>query len=1100
MLRSFKKVSAKTLVYAGLGIFSIGIIVFSIFIWNLNNSKPKPQTVSNQPITSRQLSTDEIRDTLKNSSNVDVVSTGDKVTPAEARAYVKTVVSNQAKAKYSQSQIVENTANLVKQNQDNGSYNAQFSQGFITPEVGGKLVAGNITVTFPSGAVDEPVLVSYQDISNPGNKSAKELQNQDSEPGSNYKLTAQTLDFKEVTKFNKDITIETKLSKDTYNSNLKSYFFNQDSKKWEYVNTVLKEGVVTTTTNHFTTFVTASSAPVTTLSCNPTIDPVCTPDEAYKNCGNLIDDSDPGTSTPDFDKSVCFKQYGVWTPQLIGYNNTSIFNQAFLGVAFWNPDYTKLKGNVEIFVTVPPVPSLGLQSNQQSTTKYSIFHSGKIDQISVDQLAYAGQVVSLGTFDFDTSTAWVEADSIVDFSTGNGFTVVDAACFASCSLPNLDLIPPKIENVKVSPVNGQAFVEAKVTDESKGVKSVYFSLNGDLTAMTGSGDIYSAVTNYPYGQNLDYYILAYDNSGNESIWSPTFGYVTRGPGKKIGVPTEAWYINYKRAKNGFQPAASAKQDPCSGCIGDPVNTQNGSLMEQVELLKIPGRPEIDLSLQYNSLGGAPSIFGESWTHQYNYHLVEMDNASFKGVFVTDSTGYTATFNGSNLTPEAGNNDVLSRNGSGFLLTKKDKTRLFFDEFGDLKRQEDLQGNGLNFEYVNQNEFVNLSKLVKITADGGRQVFLNYNGQGLVDSIAAPEGKTLNFGYSGSKDLISVVDARGGQTRFEYDNSHHILKKISPQGEAFYQNTYDNQGRVTSQLAGISFLQKYSYGVNSTTVTDTYGNTQLYSYDPSGLMLSNTDQSGITTKFEYNDKKQVVKEIDGADNIYQYVYDAGNNQVQVIDPLGQQISRNFDLNLNKPLGEINKIADHKTQWEYDSKGNLTKIKDSLGGTEIRNYNSLSQLIEVIDVNSNSTKYDYNSFGDRIKETDSLGQSIIYSYDGLGRQIGKTDKRGIGYQYQYDQNNNLVKISGPLGYQVGFEYDANNRQIKQIDANGGVSVIEFNDSELITKITNQLGFASSLEYGLMNEPLKQADPEGRVTTFSNNKSFYIHSQTLTPPNFT
>lgn len=50
--------------------------------------------------------------------------------------------------------------------------------------------------------------------------------------------------------------------------------------------------------------------------------------------------------------------------------------------------------------------------------------------------------------------------------------------------------------------------------------------------------------------------------------------------------------------------------------------------EQMQIVHLPGRPEIDLNLTYNSQGGRVSIFGENWAHNYNSHVTEMDNPAF----------------------------------------------------------------------------------------------------------------------------------------------------------------------------------------------------------------------------------------------------------------------------------------------------------------------------------------------------------------------------------------------------------------------------------------------------------------------------------------
>src|SRR6185369_3726243 len=105
-------------------------------------------------------------------------------------------------------------------------------------------------------------------------------------------------------------------------------------------------------------------------------------------------------------------------------------------------------------------------------------------------------------------------------------------------------------------------------------------------------------------------------------------------------------------------------------------------------------PEMNLDLTYNAQGGMPSIFGENWTHSYNYHVLEMDNADFQGAFLQYPDGKVATFTGPSFTPEAGYHEKFVKTGSGYEVTLTDLTKLKFDADGDLTRLEDANGNGL----------------------------------------------------------------------------------------------------------------------------------------------------------------------------------------------------------------------------------------------------------------------------------------------------------------------------------------------------------------------------------------------------------------------
>jgi YD repeat-containing protein len=857
------------------------------------------------------------------------------------------------------------------------------------------------------------------------------------------------------------------------------------------------------------------------------------------------------------DTTLCFTPSGVWTPQAVGYKNTSLYTADIFSSAAWIPSYKDLNGPVEIKVTIPPVQigendsdedsGSGDDADNQANVTYYILHSGLVDTVDIDHIAEAGNVVSLGTFDFDETEVGVVAVPTDIYTLDTQFAVADAVCWGDCELADLDLTPPTIEDAQSIVYGGELCVSAKVTDD-KSLANIYLSYKGELYNMNpGSDDIFSVCAPFDAGTNLDYYIIAYDASGNEAIWNPYRGYVSRGSVPGIGIPPEARnFLRYKYMQGNRVAAAKPGHDPCSFACGDPINTQNGNLLESIDLVSLPGRPYIDLELKYNSLGSKLGIFGQSWQHDYNYHILEMDNTAVKGVFVTYPSGYVEKFedqSGQYIPVNSGNLDTLEKSGNGFILTLQQellqvtnaipeltdgngdtKTKITFDDNGDVVRIEDIYGNGLNFEYAQKAEYINFSKLSKIASDGGREVVFEYAdigpepvnengdfenvetepGQGLVTKIIVSPGTSseeiIRLEYNDSDELVKVITADGTNdeqvNQFEYQNSV-ITKRISPQGHAFYENTYDDKRRVTKQIAGQSFTQNYSYTQNSdgttqTIVTDKNGATTSYNFNSAGLMTANTNELGGITKFEYNDDKRVVKEIDPEGRVTEFDYDDRGNQIYIKDALGQEVKREFN-DKNQITQEVDKEG-FKTIFEYDAKGNLIKLTDKLGNTKTFEYNDFGQLVKEVDFRGFETVYSYNSSGDLAEIKDAKDGLTKMEYDSRSRLTKMINPRGFETTYTYDDNDNLVQLNGPDGYTLKYQYDKNNRLIKEIDANGGEIKYEWDGSENLVKIINQLGFESSLSYGQMNELLTQIDAEGRQTKMShNNTSGYVYKPT-------
>ncbi len=751
---------------------------------------------------------------------------------------------------------------------------------------------------------------------------------------------------------------------------------------------------------------------------------------------------------------------------------------------------TGVTGTLEVSVTIPAGDYFSEGGRVIPLTEeasYKVTSASGEETVKINQRANEGKTVSLGTFTFN-GTGSVYLDDRVKES-GSFFlsaVVVDAAIFGAPK----DTIPPKIEKVIPVVYNGEFFIEATVTD-NVAVKEVVLFYNGQEIPMVlkengKKKNVYAAKIGTSFNSKLEYFIVAKDTSGNTTQWSSKRGLILRGAlisslGYTPGILTR---------KNTKYLNPSLPNDPCGGCddqlMGDPVNPINGNLIAQEKIFVMPGRPEVDFHLTYNSQSNALSIFGESWVHSYQYHLVEMDNVVFQGAFVQYPDGALVKFSGENFEAEPGYLEKLTRDGDGYILTFKDLSRAKFDAEGDIIRWEDANGNGINFSYGSKEPYTLMSQLKSIKADGGREITLEYNGEGLVKSASAPEGKTVNFEYN-NDDLTKIIDAKGGQTVLEY-KEHLLTKETTPNGSIRTQNNYDDKNRVTSQSFGAAVKFDFAYSDGQTVSTDANGKTIIYKH-ANNTVTSITNQVGKTTNYEYDAKKNLISYTDRDGNKYTYGYDANGNRTFEKDPMSFETKRTFNTSFNKVLSETYKQDDHVTKYDYDAKGNLLKVTNAEGKTAHYGYNNFGQLIEYKNFNGHSTHYAYTGAGDVDKVTNAVGKTTDYAYDGFGRRIKLTNPRGFSYQYSYDKNDNLTQISGPLGYSEKFGYDANSLLIGYTNPNGKAEAFSYDASGNLIKAVDFMGFESNYAYGKMNEKLTKVDAMGRVTVYTNDNTYFV-----------
>jgi RHS repeat-associated protein len=990
--------------------------------------------------------------------------------------------------------LAKQVANTIVQTK----YPGYFVQGVVTPE-GGTVENAVIKLVFPKGAVTEPLLVTFR------TKTIKRVDKQTLQLNQPFALKAETLVGQKVTKFAKDIQV---ISKNIYNKATlgnkipSTYYFNESLNKWEHVASSVAGANVVASTNHFSTYTTAATPPADEQGLTPEEE-----EYLYADCGTFVDDSYIVDENPDgdIDRTNCFDMNSYWKTQQVGALQTSLYSNLYQATANWYGDYKSIKGQTEVFAVLPDVPELrgGTVTNPETgepvevpaaeyaiAAVYYVYHDSGIERVKVEKNMQENvpDIISLGKYNFNETEAEVYLWGLTEEeATAGKYVVADAVCWGECPEGVGDITPPEIKNASAINHGSTFTIAADVTDSGSGVGNVYLSFNGQHWQMSNvGGDRYEVVVPSLEGINLNYFIIAYDKAGNEAIWNPVLGYVSRGMGLNIGVPPEAQrFVAYKQNYYKKVLPAKAGVSACNQCAGDPVNTQNGNLLEQIEVAKLAGRPAIDFNLQYNSLGGNAGIFGENWIHSYNYKVQEFSAKTYIAYpggniqeFKKDGSSYLS------INPFL--EDKLEKNGETFTLTLKDQTKIYFDAFGDAVKIVDIANNELSFSYTSQEKYINFSKLSEIRAEGGRKISLSYNATGLVEKVTLPGGKEVKLTFNTTNDLVSVLNENGNEIRFDYVD-HTIIKKYSPEGHTYYTNEVDEQRRVTKQIAGDDFVQTYEYLTDRTIVRDNNGTVGEYKFTD-GLMLTNTDEVGSKTKFEYDLEKRIIAEVDPEGNRTEYAYDDRGNQTLVKHADGTTTKREFN-----ERNQLTRLEDHDsenvTTYEYDSNANLTKVTNALGEVTTYRYNSQNELVEMKDAKGFTMSFVYNSQGDLVQTTDKTGATTKYEYDDQGRRLAEIDALGRRITFSYDNLGNLVSVARPLGATETYQYDKNNRLVKAIDAEGRSTSFVYDVNENMVESTNALGHKKSFRYGEMNEILSETNEENVITRYSYTPDYQV-----------
>ena len=562
---------------------------------------------------------------------------------------------------------------------------------------------------------------------------------------------------------------------------------------------------------------------------------------------------------------------------------------------------------------------------------------------------------------------------------------------------------------------------------------------------------------------------------------------------------------------------------CNQCAGDPVDTFSGNFSETFTDFSIPGRGvPLLFTRTYNAQSASQnSILGYGWSDSYNMFL---------NVFNTVFQENGSTVSMSSTPPRVLASLFYGGGSVNTFLRYQTQIRYNFNFSGYLVSEVDRNGYTTTLTYNTNNQ------LVAVTDPAGRALTLVYNSAGQIASITDPDNRTVSYAYDSNGNLISVTDVNGGITKFTYDANHLMLTITDPNGGVL-TSIYDSSSRVTSQTDAMGRTTTFSYGTNSTTITDPNGNvtvdnyqrallasetkgfgtsqaaTWTYAYNPycnglsaitdpnghtwfqtwdvNGNKLSVTDPGGRITKYTYDNLNDLTSTTDPKGVTTTLAYDSKGNLLSISTPLtGTTTNRKttFTYGDTTHPGDVTAIIDpdsNSWNYTYDASGDLTGVTDPLHNATTSQYNSIGWQTAQITALGHTTSYTYNNFGDVTLVTDPQGHKTTLSYDANRNLTIAVDAAGNTTRYTYDLDNELSKITRADGSTLSYTYDNDGNQTVYTDGLGHTTGYTYGDAAFPhnnTAITDALNRTTSYSYDLAGNATSLKNPAGQTTTYT------------------
>jgi YD repeat-containing protein len=395
--------------------------------------------------------------------------------------------------------------------------------------------------------------------------------------------------------------------------------------------------------------------------------------------------------------------------------------------------------------------------------------------------------------------------------------------------------------------------------------------------------------------------------------------------------------------------------------------------------------------------------------------------------------------------------------------------------------------------------------------------------------ASAQDETTTFEYDGQGRVVREISPAGVATDTVYDGASRILSQttyatpvgatgvpVASANDRTIRHFYDADGNVIGTIDAAGTLTAYRYDAGGRLIqTTTYGNLALTpgANDPVlADYLPNPDpQHDVTTYSIYNDRGQLVGQIDGDGYLTETVYDAAGNvarriryatavsytagetlsAVRPATSASDEVSQYAYTPLNQLATETapNGVV---TQYVYDAMGRLVTTVSAAGTADVRTlterYDALGRLVGELAGNGSAALAQATTQAQIDAVWAQYG--VTYTYDAAGRRTSSTDADGHRTLFFYDADSRLTATVDALGEVTQTIYDAFGRatstieygtRIDTVGLTGGVQTSDFTN-RLASIRHAQLDVVTSYTYNADGTQASTTDALGNTTQYT------------------
>ena len=543
------------------------------------------------------------------------------------------------------------------------------------------------------------------------------------------------------------------------------------------------------------------------------------------------------------------------------------------------------------------------------------------------------------------------------------------------------------------------------------------------------------------------------------------------------------------------PAVEATGNlPTSGYANDPVNTATGNFVKNEEDLRYEGGTALlGWARSYSSLSQKVGGHGPGW-------------ASF------DGCGLRFDDDGASWTLLDGREVVFPRMGDGFnraahesfwlsvaedgcVITNSAGARWEFTPQGRPTSFTLTDGATITFDY-------DADRLVRIRHVRGHEIGVEWDGDRIA-AVQADDGRRVVYRYEEGR----LVEAAGplGSRRYEWNEDGLISAVIDADGVVEARNTYDDQGRVSTQTSPFGRVTRFAYlsgrvtavsdmdGGRSNTwvadargrllsVTDSDGNCSRMAYDRLGNLVVSTDPEKRRTVRQSDQRSRLITELAPSRAMTRLAYDDLDRLTDMVSlEDGTEVARTTMsyTGAQQQPSEITDGEGGRTRMVWDA-GLLLEATDPTGVTARFEYDAHGDLVACIDAEGNTTRIVRDGSGRPLEMIMPSGATTRFSYTPAGLLASRTDPDGGRWSYEYTVGGRMTAMVNPLGARTSLEYGEHGELCATIDPLGRRVEQELDDLGNVSRVRLPDGAVWELTHDAMSRLRQTVDPTGGVRT--------------------